>query len=606
MPVKISAMPPYVGDLTGVYLPIIVPVEDDNPWVNYRMLASDFQGEDGEVMRFGFSGEDDTAAEDRAFTIPDTFSFALYNGDSTFAAPVRYMFMTSAATSIGSATDANNRTDINAYADFAEMIVAVSGVTVSQVLVSDTQISINNSTGDVVVPNLIELATINVLYYDTSTGALTYGPVADIGGGGARFGFPAEDTVAGEDRVFDITGFNFGLVGLTSGATNKALYYDTGTGYFTYDDPAIIRFGVSGEDASAAQNRLFDLNDYTFQIYTGITSEEITLLKGTFHVLVADSTTPAKRSELQLFGSAGVATMSLSSQWSGGTHFVTQSYYVDGSNSDWSINLGADPLWEVDGLRTAISANVLFYNSANGEITYGSSSGLGTTYTFSNGLTEVAGAVKLGGALTGATVVSSLSNTNLMSWTGSYTDSGQMFLVTNSSTGSALGATNNGGSSTVSFQNSGSGNVLLATANSGTAVVGNTTTGSQAAAFTNAPSSTNTTVNTLALTRNTSGTAANDIANGLQMNVEATDGSSYLATRFVASLTNATAASRVSSLFIELTDNAVNANKVEFTGGGNMKLLTTAKGYGLKSPDATQWYIKIDNAGVLSTTTTPP
>jgi hypothetical protein len=47
--IKISAMDPYSGPLDEVWVPIIRPTEvGDNPWANFRMLASDLQGDGGD------------------------------------------------------------------------------------------------------------------------------------------------------------------------------------------------------------------------------------------------------------------------------------------------------------------------------------------------------------------------------------------------------------------------------------------------------------------------------------------------------------------------------------------------------------------------------
>jgi len=267
MPVKISAMDPYAGDLTGVYLPVIVPVEEDNPWVNYRMLASDVIN--AGANRFGVLTEDDTAAEDRAFTMPDTYSFAIYNGDNTFNTPVRYMFITSIATSMGTVIDPLNRTDVNVYADFAEMAVQVAGVTVSQVKVDDTGILISNTSGNVQIPNLLEVPTANILYYDTVNGDITYGPVTDfIDSSSLRFGFSGEDDTAAENRSFNVGSNNFSLPGLLTATTSDIIYYDTVTGDLTYGaapSGGSTRFGVSGEDDLATEIRIFDF-DTTFRM----------------------------------------------------------------------------------------------------------------------------------------------------------------------------------------------------------------------------------------------------------------------------------------------------------------------------------------------------
>lgn len=232
--------------------------------------------------------------------------------------------------------------------------------------------------------------------------------------------------------------------------------------------------------------------------------------------------------------------------------------------------------------------------------------GSGSSVSSTNGITTTGSQVKLGGAMTEATTFSAMSNTNTVTWTGAYTGAGQQFLITNTSSGSAFGVTNNGGSATVVFQNNGNGTTANITANSGTAITAQTTSGTQVLRLQSSPSSTSTTVTQFTTQRLSSGTAANNIAGAWLADVEASDGSTYQATKFVFRWDDATAASRTSSLLIEGTENAVNQSIVQMTGAGNLILLMTGQGYGLKSPDGTIWYITVSNAGALSTSTTAP
>jgi expansin (peptidoglycan-binding protein) len=167
---------------------------------------------------------------------------------------------------------------------------------------------------------------------------------------------------------------------------------------------------------------------------------------------------------------------------------------------------------------------------------------------------------------------------------------------------------NNGGSSTASFFNSGSGVVLNLTATSGTAMTATTTSGSEAARITVNPSSTNTTVTVLNVRRLTSGTAAANMAGSIEYNMEVNlDGSSTaVSNKLISMWTDAANATRGSKFIIQGVTNAVNTDVVEFLGDGNVRQLVTGKGYGLKSPDGTTWYITVNNSGVLSTSTTAP
>lgn len=200
----------------------------------------------------------------------------------------------------------------------------------------------------------------------------------------------------------------------------------------------------------------------------------------------------------------------------------------------------------------------------------------------------------------------SMGTSQTFTISGTYSTSGQMFLLSNAGTNSTFGATSNNGSATGTFQNSGSGPGLNITSSSGSAITASTTTGTQVATLTTTPSSTNTTVSVLTLRRNTSATAANNMAGALLFDLEGASGNTLQANKFVWRWNTATEASRESSLLIEGAAAGANQSVMEIVGTGNVKLLVAGKGLALTSPDGTLWYITVSNAGVLSTSTSAP
>jgi hypothetical protein len=513
---------------------------------------------------------------------------------------------------------------------------------------------------------------------------------------------------------------------------------------------ALYRFGKSSEDETAGENRFFNLGDYTFGIGT-YHGDVFAFQQGTFTASVIDPADNTTVSQVYTFANAASSNTNLASVYKT-SHFAKYITYSDASLSRLELMLGANPSLRITGLGTATTANVLYFNNLNGEVTYGaapSSGGSGGIQSIegTNGTVVVNDSiVKLGtnplientvidgdnfyfrftdtrvqedlgasivaandltlGAdgntftITGSTQINAITTTNwqagsvvrliftgtpvvkhntaggastavlqlsgavdytaaindvltivydgtdwheasrklstsgggslrfgvtgedvtatanrafslgsgfLFNISGTHSTSGSMWLIANAGTGTALGITNNGGSSTATFQNSGNGNVVTATAASGRAISG-TSTGSLAAAFTVTPASTNTTVNVLEITRSTSGTAATDMAGALQFTMEVNlDGvSTALSNKLISMWTDAANATRTSKFIIQGVTGAVNTDIIEFLGGGNVRQLVTGKGYGLKSPDGATWYITVNNSGVLSTSTSAP
>ncbi len=360
------------------------------------------------------------------------------------------------------------------------------------------------------------------------------------------------------------------------------------------------RFGVSGEDDAAAQNRNFNLSTYTFDIVASASS--IHFDENSFASLVQSGTTLGR-----VYNSAGVAGIYAETVSSNlgieinmaGTPTI---YYLmnTGTLNWWGTNSGIWN-WQIRGLATGTAANVLYFDNSTKEVTWGAAPSGGGGGSNNDSLFGVTDNV--------ATANRAFSQSaNTFTWSSAYSGVGAGIAMANSSTGTTLSVTNNGGSSTMTLQNSGAGNVIFATATSGTAISGQTTSGANAASFTSNPSSTNTTVNVLTVSRLTSSTAAASMAGAIQYIMEVNlDGSTTrTSNRLVSMWTDAADATRTSKLIIEGVSSATTNNIVEFLGDGNVRQLIAGKGYGLKSPDGTQWYITISNAGAISASTSLP
>jgi hypothetical protein len=87
---------------------------------------------------------------------------------------------------------------------------------------------------------------------------------------------------------------------------------------------------------------------------------------------------------------------------------------------------------------------------------------------------------------------------------------------------------------------------------------------------------------------------------------QATGGSTAEAYREEWYWTDATTSAATSNYAIWTRNGGTLARKVDVTGAGNLEVLTAGKALVLTSPDATKWYITVDNSGVLSTSTTAP
>jgi hypothetical protein len=182
----------------------------------------------------------------------------------------------------------------------------------------------------------------------------------------------------------------------------------------------------------------------------------------------------------------------------------------------------------------------------------------GGTYAFSNALTESpAGTVKWGGTLTGNTTVSMAGFTT--TWSG--TVAGYALTVNNSGSG-GINAFSNGSNAALGGSNTGS----------GPAVTIQSVTGTVINALKNA-SSTNTYEEMATFSRNTTGTAANNIGGQINLNSETSDGlQSHTNTELKYRWVDATTATRTSQFTITGVLSASTVDMLVLNANGSMQL----------------------------------
>lgn len=251
------------------------------------------------------------------------------------------------------------------------------------------------------------------------------------------------------------------------------------------------------------------------------------------------------------------------------------------------------------GTFTGTVAKILAVTSAGAVIETNSTS-VGNVYTASNGLTMSSNNTKLGGALIEATTISSMSNTNTVTWTGAYTGAGQVFTVANTTSGSTLGVTNNGGSVTATIQNNGNGDALLLTS-AGSRALRATSIGGPAAYIDVNPSSTNTTVTIAEFTRFSSGTPAANMGGAIQISLETTTASNTSSAGKISAVWSDPAlATKSSDITIQAANNGSNVDILKISGNGDIELLVTGAGLIMKSPDGTRYKATMANGGTWS------
>lgn len=194
----------------------------------------------------------------------------------------------------------------------------------------------------------------------------------------------------------------------------------------------------------------------------------------------------------------------------------------------------------------------------------------GTVITASNGVNRNVNNIQLGGSLTASTTITTTSSFSLNIATTRAGAANAGFVVTNSSTGSALKGVASG---------TGTGYGVWGTSADNFAIRGESTGIAAGAFFTNDGNST--VLNGLIIDRQYTGagSAANGIGTTLEFRVETSTTTSQLSNTLVSKWTNATHADRVSEFSITGVDNEIESTLFTLAGRGK----TTLNKYGVGS-----------------------
>lgn len=194
--------------------------------------------------------------------------------------------------------------------------------------------------------------------------------------------------------------------------------------------------------------------------------------------------------------------------------------------------------------------------------------------TADNGLTKTSNNIQWGGTLIQdatvdgtASYISTFTASSGLTLRALNTGNGNVFGAIASGSGTAVVAQGNTGKGILASSVNQYGISTISTSNIG--IYSGTTSGVAAGAFETNPSSTNTTATILQLKRYTSGTAANGIAGAIEFITEPSSGTVDVTTGYIVSkLTDATFATRTSSMEFHTTNNTVTAVKASLSGPG--------------------------------------
>jgi hypothetical protein len=203
------------------------------------------------------------------------------------------------------------------------------------------------------------------------------------------------------------------------------------------------------------------------------------------------------------------------------------------------------------------------------------------TITASNGLTKTGLNIALGGALTQATTITN-ANTHQLSFTGAKV-ADFMFVVTNTD----VGATSS---------------VISATAAGGTGVYGKSALSGLGGLFTTEASANTTAISALKLTRNVT-TGVGAVGNGVKLTFGAETDTTIdtTSTNLVSEWTTVTHATRTSKFSITGVDGGTEANKLEISGNGNVRLNAYGGAGFTGTPTRT---LQVDSSGNIIQNTT--
>lgn len=236
------------------------------------------------------------------------------------------------------------------------------------------------------------------------------------------------------------------------------------------------------------------------------------------------------------------------------------------------ISLRNPPSVKVDTIFRTPGIDSIYF--AINSVQYSILDSLGAVVTANNGLTKTGDNIQWGGNLVqdatidgAASYMSTFTSSNSLTLRALNTGNGNVFGAIASGSGTAIVAQGNTGKGILASSVSQYGISTTSTSNIG--IYGATTSGVAAAAFETNPSSTNTTATIIQVKRMTSGTAANGIAGAIEFITEPSSGTVDVTTGYIVSkLTDATFATRTSSMEFHTTNNTVTAVKASLSGPG--------------------------------------
>lgn len=250
------------------------------------------------------------------------------------------------------------------------------------------------------------------------------------------------------------------------------------------------------------------------------------------------------------------------------------------------LTINGDSLFVSNPVFGGTSADSVQVITSTGQIKFRNASSFGTTYTFSNGLTESpAGTVKLGGTLTGNTTIA----TGSFSLAVNTSTSGINPLTASATTGNAVTGTSVDGNGVIAtstnssainangfiggtFNSSGNSGITI-NANSGAVALKSLSSSNGANIYAQSTyASTNTTETILELVRSSSGTSANNIGSKILYEIQADDGNYYTSTELISKLPTAAVATRTSQFIITGVDSATTQNLLVLDGDGQATL----------------------------------
>jgi hypothetical protein len=283
----------------------------------------------------------------------------------------------------------------------------------------------------------------------------------------------------------------------------------------------------------------------------------------------------------------------------------TQWYQLNGREKQQYY---ADSLYAVSSYSTLTSLRMVVKDTLTNKV-YHQAIPTFSGITADNGLTASTSTnVQLGGTLLQNTTIDATAS-YMLTVTGSLVGSSGYSLkatTTNTTDGIAFGAVVSGSSTAIqAIATTGnainaqttSGNGIGVSTTSGTAFQASTTSG-KPGSFNTSPASTNTTVTVLDISRNTSGTAANNIAGAIDYYVATTAGFGRLSNQLISKLSDATDTTRTSQFIITGVNSAVTQNLVTIDGDGTSTFL------GPSSPTNTVRAINTTGTGVRGESTT--